>query len=691
MDASTTDHLISLVPSPLKPVSPDPGLVQPEEHSSNTELPEPQTQCVSLNRLSTTEISDGESFITAPEFLPRHLTNSTIQSNRTNLVQNGLLENYKKRDECLAVFQDIKHVLCKQLHQLQLTLFEARNLESRLQELPQQETDTNLLLAVCTLGSALAGVGHILTGNIAMIEGVKKNPSSLSKMKSSSGSSPWLTLASPALSISTISEEARTEDSSSDLLLDCTPSENDITDLTNLDTPDCQSPATQNTQSSEIDPFIDTPQKAVTRIETPDTEIRLEFHSDFTTIYGRRLYAPSPSNAPAAERSRRVILRNLPPGAKLPQIVRGIQTHGQIINITSLNTLTITNNATKTVMVEFLHPRPAAGFVRSIQTTSLIYEDENSDKYHAHAWLVPTASFDVSWIDQEIVSQRYSRSLLLKGFPSDYIWYFIKTIGLKHILRVEHDVANDSLCVEFTSLWHARRVDELIWKGKFSDIYKYCNQKGMFKIIVPDVTQINNHIAKPPGGIIKYLPEDDLERCWDKHPYNFLPPHLVKPAAQQGPTRLSLQKRLALQHDVEEDEVDNLLYDLENHKDTDYRIIGSNITITRRKWSWSMSDEDDTKLLMANTLHEPDWAEHWDEYFLSRGKINIRTWEQYGMLARHRRMKAAEQGLGLGAVPKCEKGCEMGCRDIKKTPVAAVVKKYLGVSKVRVMDTGVVP
>lgn len=125
MDASTTDHLISLVPSPSMTVSPCPGLVQPEEHSSNTELLELQTQRVSLNRPNTTEIYDGESFITAPEFLPRHSTNSAIQSNRTNLVQNGLLENYKKRDECLAIFQDIKYVLCKQLHQLQRTLFEA--------------------------------------------------------------------------------------------------------------------------------------------------------------------------------------------------------------------------------------------------------------------------------------------------------------------------------------------------------------------------------------------------------------------------------------------------------------------------------------------------------------------------------------------------------------------------------------
>lgn len=379
----------------------------------------------------------------------------------------------------------------------------------------------------------------------------------------------------------------------------------------------------------------------------------------------------------AAERSRRVILRNLPPNARLSQIGRGVQTHAPILSITPLNTLPFGNDTTKTVMVEFIHPIPAAELVRTVQSTPLIYEDENLVQYQADAWLVPTASFGLSWVDQEIVSQKYSRSLMLKGFPHDYIWYFISKVGLQHIVRVELDVTNDSLCIELTSMWQTRRVDELIWRGRFSDIYKYCKEEGNFRVIVPDVTQICSYNARSPCGIIKQLPEDDLEKRWDVHPYNRLPPHLEKEAAQQGPTRLSLQKRLALQHEIEDDEVDNLLYDLENHKDTDYKIIGSNITITRRKWSWSMTDEDDTKLLLANTLHEPDWAEHWDAYFRDRGEINIRTWEQYGMMASHRREKAVEQGLELGAVPNCEKDCEMGCRDLKKTPVDIEVKKWL--------------
>ncbi|KAM0463160.1 hypothetical protein ACHAPV_003287 [Trichoderma viride] len=669
-------------PSPSKAVCAEnlgSDLVQPGEHGSNTELMAPNTQGVTLNAPGPTDIADGVSFITASEHWLEHpTTNNATGSNRSNLVQNDGLENYKSQAECLAAFQDIEDALCKQLHQLQLTQSKAKKLESKLQDIPKEKKETSSLLAAFTLSNSLASVSHILTVTIALMEGAK-DPSSLSKMRSQdpSSSSPYLTPVSPALSISTISEEAQIEDDSSDLLLDCTPSDNDTTDLMVFNTPDRQCPATRNTESSEIDPFVDAPQEAVTRLGAPDAEIRLEFHSDFTTLPGRRLYVPSLPNTPAAERSRRVILRNLPPNARLPQIARGVQTHGQILSITPLATLPFTNDTTKTVMLEFVHSKPAAELVRTIQALPLVYEDENSDEYQANAWLVPTASFGLSWADQEVVSQHYSRSLILKGFPSDYIWYLIGKVGLQHIVRVELDVTDNSLCIELTSMWQTRRVDELIWRGKFSDIYKYSHEGGMFRLIVPDVTQICNYTTRSPSGKIKPLPEDDLERRWNTHPYNRLPPHLEKAAVQQSPTRLSLKTRLALQHEIEEDEVDNLIYDLENHKDTDYKIVGSNITITRRKWSWSMTDEDNTKLLLANTLHEPDWAEHWDEYFKNRGEINVRTWEAYGMLAKHREEKAAEQGLDLGAVPKCDKECEMECQDIKKTPVDGEIKKWL--------------
>lgn len=128
MDAQTADQLISPWSSPSKTACRENtglDLVQLEDHGSNAELFGPNTHCVTLNEPSIAEISDGESFITASDWWTENSTNNVNESNRSNLGQNGLLENHKKQAECLTIFQDVQHVLCKQLHQLQLTLFEA--------------------------------------------------------------------------------------------------------------------------------------------------------------------------------------------------------------------------------------------------------------------------------------------------------------------------------------------------------------------------------------------------------------------------------------------------------------------------------------------------------------------------------------------------------------------------------------
>ncbi|KAM0263565.1 hypothetical protein ACHAQJ_001184 [Trichoderma viride] len=685
MDSRITDQLINFAPSSPNMACqdiPGPNLVQHEQLGNNTDFVEPTGQCVTMSGPDPLDTPLDQSLITVPEANIGYTTNRTIN----NHVQNDALETYKKRAECLEMLQDIQGILRNQNQQLQLVLFGGKDLEYKLQNLPKEETETSLLLAVRSLSSSLVGVRHILKGNITMIEGMKST-SSLAKMRNSPRSSAQQTPVSQTSS--NRADSAETDDDSSDLLLDCVHPDPDITAPTNLDTPNKQPFVTWNIKSPGADPFVDTPRKNVASFKTPpDSQPGLQFHSDFANLPGRKLYVASPvTSASVAEESRRVILKNLPPDAELPQIVRGIQCQGRIIGIIWLNTAPIIDNITKTVMLEFLHPRPAADFARATLSFPLVYEAKNGDQYRANAWLVPTASFALSWLDQEHIEQRRTRSLLLKGFPKDYIWYFICTIGVNTVAHVEYDEINDALFIELTTLSHANRVDRLIRHCKFSDFYRYCDQKGMFRTIAGDSSQANGNTTRPPRSMIKRLPQDDLKEYWNSYPYNCPPPHLQKSAAQQGPTRLTIQKRLALQYDIDEGEVEGFLHDLENHQYTEYRLVGSSITITRRKWGWRTKTEDETKLLMANTLHDPAWAEQWDEYFLARNEINIRTWEQYGRLAKHRREKAAEQGLGLGTVPKCGKRCELGCRDIKAAPVAAAVKEYLDTSKVKVIYT----
>lgn len=67
-----------------------------------------------------------------------------------------------------------------------------------------------------------------------------------------------------------------------------------------------------------------------------------------------------------------------------------------------LNTLPLTNDATKTFMVEFTHPKPAAELIRTIQASPLIYEDEKFTQYQVKAGLVPTPSFGLAWVDKTL-------------------------------------------------------------------------------------------------------------------------------------------------------------------------------------------------------------------------------------------------------------------------------------------------
>lgn len=82
---------------------------------------------------------------------------------------------------------------------------------------------------------------------------------------------------------------------------------------------------------------------------------------------------------------------------------------------------------------------------------------------------------------------------------------------------------------------------------------------------------------------------------------------------------------------------------------------------------------------MTNTLHDPDWADEWDRHFAARGAVNLRTWERYGALARHRRHRAAEQGLEPWRVPRCDPACPWACGDLRAAPVPPVVRRVLHV------------
>ncbi|KAL7911783.1 hypothetical protein GGI35DRAFT_298716 [Trichoderma velutinum] len=666
MAVRTTDSLIDLTPPPSDTASPaafNPISFQHGDQSDSAPSIQPEDQHV----IGQSNVSPSQSFSTAPGQSLETEANSSNNTSQNKRQENEHQRSYKKRAECLEIFQEIQNALWRQFHQVQSIVFDSKEIEHILQELSEEELDIDMVRALRTLGNSLTGVRHILKGNIIMMEEAKANPSLSS---SNSGSS---TLQSDERGVpNSRAESPDIVETEIDLLLDDVLPDMEIADTSEMVD---NHQITENWDMTLLEgasPVVNSPEG-----DAP-VPLDLEYQSDVAEVY-----VTTPTNG---LQSRRVMLKNLPPDASVPQITRGIRCHGRLLSIMMLNTDPIFGNDTKTAMLEFVHHQSAAEFTHDANTSPLLYKAKNGDVYNANTWLISSSSYGLGKIDKGLLDNGCTRILLLKGFPKECIWYFISAIGINNVISAHYDEGNDGLTVEFTTLFQANKADWLIFSERFSDFYIINPQDAKFRMFLDDSTHANKLVSRiHPRQLespVSHCSGDDLEEQWNRYPYNdYLPPHLQRATAETGPTRVSLKTRLAMQYNIDESEVDDYLEDLEDHKDTEYRIIGSSITLSRRKWGWSISAEDETKLLLENTLHEPDWEEYWDEHFKACGEINRRKWEHYGMMAKHRREKAAEQGLSLDTVPKCPKACEMGCRDIKAVPAAAVVKKFFESSK----------
>ncbi|TFB00314.1 hypothetical protein CCMA1212_007785 [Trichoderma ghanense] len=669
MDPRAADRLIDLTPPASKAASPTTGsaLVRHEHQGRDAVLIQLEDEPAASSGPGLLNAPSGPSLIAAPREGSAAGANTSNNANQTETEPNEIPGRQKKGARHLEEVQEIQNALWQGLHQLQYIVFEANELEETIGGLPKDGLDDSLLLAIRAVSKSLTGVRHIVKSNITMLEEAS-GTLTFSKPLNAPGKAT-LQLTAPEMPVrATKSQETGDNDNESDLLLD------DVSPATEVIGNTCavgQTAAAWDIASPGApDPFVDTPRGG----ECPS----LNFHPAITSI---AVYL-NPKLWVDGLPSRRVILKNLPPDITLAQISRGIRSQGGLISIQMLNTATIFKCQTKTVMLEFYNPQSAADFTTAAASSPVIYETKYGRQYRAEAWLIPTPSYHISRVNKACMFGKCTRAMMLKGFPKECIWYFISTVGLSNVVRADYDPINDSLTVEFTAIFEASKTDRLIWSGRFSDFYRYDDANGQFRASQEDSTDDyeSKHNPRPRENPVKHRQDDDLDARWNCHPYNdYVPPHLR--TAPTGPTRLPLRTRIALQRDVDETKADGYLDDLEKHEDTEYRIVGRSATIKRRKHGWSTSEEDGNKLLLANTLHDPERADYWDEHYKCKGEINRRKYEQYGMVAQHRREVAAEQGLGMEAVPSCPKGCKMGCRDMKETPAAPVVKEFLNTLK----------
>ncbi|KAG6000091.1 hypothetical protein E4U21_005855 [Claviceps maximensis] len=406
----------------------------------------------------------------------------------------------------------------------------------------------------------------------------------------------------------------------------------------------------------------------------------------------------------------------------------------------------------KTALVEFAYPHAAADFASRTRAQPLAVRDRSGTAHVVPTSLVATPSWHMGELTRGLLRAGATRALCMPGFPVGAVWHLLTTLGSGVISRVEaggvaagadKDDAMRCCCltVEFVSLWAAHRAEQLL-RGRRREPGRQVRSRSRSRSrtrfrydadanhmrYTADSSQLLNVVAAAAAGAddparhsehkdvarldtrmhvsddftrgpacsppcTPYMHPDALARTWNQQPYNTVragtpPPAWDRPAlmhAPPGPPSPSSAGHHP-HNQIHDDDDDTHAPACTTH----YKIIGSTITLTRHPHSWSITHQDDLKLHMANTLHDPDWADHWDAYFSARGAVNLRRWERYGMLAAHRRRVLADRAStsaldsdpraarGSARVPRCEPGCGWpgGCRALGETAVADVVRTW---------------
>ncbi|PHH76608.1 hypothetical protein CDD80_1394 [Ophiocordyceps camponoti-rufipedis] len=406
----------------------------------------------------------------------------------------------------------------------------------------------------------------------------------------------------------------------------------------------------------------------------------LEYHEDAVNLLWPRLFhspAPELSHSPS---SYRVLVLNLPPSAVTAQLLSGICNSHAVLRASIVPDLRHLR-VTRTGHVVFNTAADAAWFVRHIRCRPVFFVGDDGEVYEAEAWLVPTPSWpcarDGYWLEKGC-----TRVLEVDSVDVDAVWRSISAAGVQHVSRVWYEEERGLLTIEMASIVEAVRAQEAIrltlgrspwYTARIEDSGCLHSCRGDDDEEEEEGDDYYGHFDDDDDDdddegmdlVIAHIPSDHVQKKWNKAPY-IGPPEVSR-------YRLAMAEAL----DVTPSRLSSYIESRENFQPVEYRILGSTIKLTRKAWSWSISTTDDIKLLMAFTLHDPDWAEEWDLHFEAEGTPHLGKWERYGWLAKHRREKALEQGLEEWQVPECDDDCPWKCGQLSRAAVPAVIRDYL--------------
>ncbi|KAK7429979.1 hypothetical protein QQZ08_003601 [Neonectria magnoliae] len=364
---------------------------------------------------------------------------------------------------------------------------------------------------------------------------------------------------------------------------------------------------------------------------------------------------------PSTVHSRRVVINNLPDGISPAQVIKGVNGFGGLLRLDVFNSTPV-SGGTSTALVEFNWASCAINYANYTRTTPIFYLDVNGVKHRAKIGIVPTRSYPV---DASVAALRATgsndapngRCLKFHDFPMSGIWYFFERIGPSNIIGASYVKNGDpredgDLTVEFISVFHACQARRLIVERKLK-YYDLGHQRKIEATACDSDAKRRSYLwgATKGGRVVEHVPIDHLALEWDRRPWNTLWPMTVTSSMQpirRKPVPSSV-------HTLKSAFFESLKFEAINFQLDDdstrlfqgfrFTIVGNTVRINLRNSTWVIASREEIEPLMERTLHDPDWANFWDLYFTSNKQVNIRKWDEYGQLAKHRRQEAAKQGL----------------------------------------------
>ena len=338
------------------------------------------------------------------------------------------------------------------------------------------------------------------------------------------------------------------------------------------------------------------------------------YHSNFSEInddprHGT-LYASGSSSTDS--QTRTVIIQWLPDDISLSQVISSIWARGGIIRAQLLNGGRIPSLGIA-AYVEFVHGEAASAFVESTKTHPPSYRGVDKAIIHeATVELVATPSFSYTWADKTLLQRQHTRRMVMKSLPAGFVWLFLTIIGPKKVMMGEYDNELEQLTLEFSSLFEANLAYERILYIKGRNIWIFENVSLSFAD-----EHCEKDIANRTDDPTPYISSTELSTKFNRSPYNTHthipppPPRVTNKTFKQPELpKLSPLQKLARYYDCDEDEAIGIDSDFHPYNEPiSYRILGSSITLTRRRSGWSIPVADEMKLLMLHTLHSPDWKD----------------------------------------------------------------------------------